>query len=95
MALSHAISAYATRFDGPLFQSCRTLLKDLIAEAIANSFSFCTSAEVQAQLYVGLYVGYLNQNQFQELYNLAGDTSRLIGGFIRYLKRVESKAQTQ
>jgi four helix bundle protein len=45
-----------------------------------------SAAEIQAQLYVGLDAGYLQQEQFQKLYKLAGDTSRLIGGFIRYLK---------
>jgi four helix bundle protein len=48
-----------------------------------------SAAEVQAQLYVALDAGYLNQEQFQELYDLAGDTSRLLGGFIRYLKKHE------
>ena len=49
-----------------------------------------STAEVQAQLYVALDAGYLKHEQFQQLYDLAGDTSRLIGGFIRYLKSRES-----
>jgi four helix bundle protein len=49
-----------------------------------------STAEVQAQLYVALDSGYLKQDQFQELYDIAGSTSRLIGGFIRYLKSCES-----
>ena len=52
-----------------------------------------SSAEVQAQLYVALDAGYINQEQFKSLYNLAGDTGRLIGGFIRYLKNTESKGR--
>jgi four helix bundle protein len=54
-----------------------------------------SAAEVQAQLYVALDAGYLNQEQFQRLYSLAGDTSRLIGGFIRYLKTRNSKPATR
>lgn len=50
-----------------------------------------SASEVQAQLYVALDSGYLKQEQFQQLYDLAGDTSRLIGGFIRYLKTYDSK----
>lgn len=49
-----------------------------------------SAAEVQAQLYVALDAGYLNLEQFQQLYALAGDTSRLIVGFIRYLKSRET-----
>ncbi|MDA8189845.1 MAG: four helix bundle protein [Dehalococcoidales bacterium] len=49
-----------------------------------------SAAEVQAQLYVALDAGYMKQERFQQLYELVGDTSRLIGGFIRYLKSRES-----
>ena len=48
-----------------------------------------SAAEVQAQLYVALDAGYIKQEQFKGLYDLAGDTGRLIGGFIRYLKSRE------
>ncbi len=50
-----------------------------------------SAAEVQAQLYVALDARYIGEDQFQELHELAGDTGRLIGGFIRYLKSCESK----
>lgn len=49
-----------------------------------------SAAEVQAQLYVALDAGYLKQDQFQQLYHLTGNTSRLLGGFIRYLKSLKS-----
>jgi len=49
-----------------------------------------STAEIQAQLYVALDAGYLNQERFQQLYELAGDTSRMLGGFIRYLKSREN-----
>ena len=54
-----------------------------------------SAAEVQAQLYIALDIGYLKQEQFQELYNLAGDTARLIGGFTRYLKANNLKQTTR
>jgi len=54
-----------------------------------------SAAEVQAQLYVALNRGYLKQVRFQQLYDLAGDTSRLLGGFIRYLKTRNSQPATR
>jgi len=48
-------------------------------------------AEVQSQLYIALDVQYIGQEQFDTLYQLAGDTSRLIGGFMRYLSTSEHK----
>jgi len=54
-----------------------------------------SAAEVQAQLYVALDVGYIKQEQFKGLYDLAGDTGRLIGGFIRYLKTRDSQQGTR
>jgi len=52
-----------------------------------------SAAEVQAQLYVALDAGYVSKEQFMEIYDLASDTSRLIGGFMRYLKGTEYKGQ--
>jgi four helix bundle protein len=37
-------------------------------------------AEVRAQLYVALDVGYLSKQQFQELYTLTEETGRIING---------------
>ena len=50
-----------------------------------------SAAEVQAQLYVALDAGYIDQEQFDSLYHLATDIGRLIGGFIRYLSNSEYK----
>ena|SRR3989442_8657745 len=44
-----------------------------------------SAGEVKAQLYVALDARFLNQEQFDQLYNLATETGRLIGGFMRYL----------
>lgn len=44
-----------------------------------------SSGEVRAQLYVALDVGYLSQPEFDELTQLALETSRLLSGFMQYL----------
>lgn len=44
-----------------------------------------SAGEVRAQLYVALDVGFLNQQDFERLYALTSQISRLIVGFMRYL----------
>lgn len=41
------------------------------------------------QLYCALDEGYVSAEQFEEAYRLADSTSRLIGGFMTYLRRSE------
>ncbi len=48
-------------------------------------------AEVQAQLYVALDAGYLSKTLFTQLYALADETGRLIGGFMKYLQQSSLK----
>jgi four helix bundle protein len=43
-------------------------------------------AEIKDQLYCALDEGYITQEQFDETYRLADTTSRLVGGFMSYLK---------
>ena len=50
-----------------------------------------SAAEVQAQLYVALDVGYISTEEFRDLYDHAQSTAKLIGGFIRYLAGVNHK----
>ena len=45
--------------------------------------------EVKDQLYCALDEGYITQSQFDETYRLADSTSRLIGGFMTYLRKAE------
>jgi len=45
----------------------------------------CT--EVKSQLYAALDQNYISQAQFDELYELATQTHKKIGGFIRYLTK--------
>jgi four helix bundle protein len=46
-----------------------------------------SAGEVKAQLYVSLDTGYIKKGDFSRIYELADETSRLIGGFIRYLAK--------
>jgi four helix bundle protein len=50
-------------------------------------------AEVQSQLYVALDQGYIPQEQFVELYELARRTRATIGAFIKYLRDYEAKSK--
>ena len=45
-----------------------------------------SAGEVRAQLYVALDVGYLEQDEFAELYDLADKNSRQLARFIAYLQ---------
>ncbi len=44
-------------------------------------------SEVKSQLYAALDQQYITQQQFDEIYQLATQTHRKIGGFIRYLTK--------
>ena len=50
-----------------------------------------SAGEVRAQLYVALDVGLIELTSFNELYDLATEVSRLIGGLIRYLENSDLK----
>jgi four helix bundle protein len=50
-----------------------------------------STGEVRAQLYVALDVGLIEQSEFDQLYNLALEVSRMISGFMRYLNTSEYK----
>jgi len=45
-----------------------------------------STAEVQSQLYVASDLGYVNEGEFNKLYNEADKIAKLTSGFIRYLK---------
>ncbi len=44
-------------------------------------------SEVQSELYVALDAGYISPEEFQEVYDLAGETRACTKGFIKYLQR--------
>jgi four helix bundle protein len=50
-----------------------------------------SSAEVQSHMYVALDQGYVSQERFDEIYNQAEKTSRLISGLINYLRTNERR----
>ncbi len=50
-----------------------------------------SASEVQAQLYVALDAGYINQDQFQKLYSETEATARMIAGLLRYLQNSDYK----
>lgn len=45
--------------------------------------------EIKDQLYCALDENYISQTQFEEAYRLAESTSRMIGGFMTYLRKSE------
>ena len=47
--------------------------------------------EVRDQLYTALDESYVSQIEFDQLYNLAVETSRLISGFMKYLQQPEMR----
>lgn len=49
-----------------------------------------SAAEVQSQLYVAADLGYLSQEDLHRLYEMADEVSRLISGFIRYLRGAQT-----
>jgi len=49
-----------------------------------------SAGEVQSQLYILLDLGYISREEFDKFYVKADDISKLISGFIRYLKGSEN-----
>jgi four helix bundle protein len=52
-------------------------------------------AEVQSHLYIALDQGYLSKDSFESIYGQAGRTSRIISGFIKYLRTKQAKPTKQ
>jgi four helix bundle protein len=50
-----------------------------------------SAGEIKEQLYCALDEDYITQDQFDLTYRLADGTSRLIGGFMTYLRKSEIK----
>jgi four helix bundle protein len=50
-----------------------------------------SAAEVQSHLYVALDQGYINQEQFTEIYEQANKTAMIISGLIKYLRTKPTK----
>ena len=52
-----------------------------------------SASELKSQIYTALDVGYVDQKEFAELYQLAHSVVLLIGGFIKYLQQSELGGQ--
>tara|TARA_R110000850_G_scaffold148339_5_gene270581 strand:+ start:202 stop:432 length:231 start_codon:yes stop_codon:yes gene_type:complete len=52
-------------------------------------YSQRSCSEVQSELYVALDQGYINEVQFQQLYDLTAHARSKVGGFIAYLLQSE------
>ena len=50
------------------------------------TYSKGSAAEVKSHLYVALDARFISDDQFKTTYDLAEQTGRLLGGFIRYLE---------
>ena len=50
-----------------------------------------SAAEVQSHLYVALDQEYIDQKQFDEIYEQAGKTAKMISGLIKYLRTSHAK----
>jgi len=48
-----------------------------------------SSGEVRSQLYVALDEGYITQAQFNDMYNDATSVSKMVSGFMEYLRKSE------
>ena len=51
------------------------------------SYARRSATEVQSQLYIAIDQGYISQEQFDGIYDLAEQCKKLINGFIRYLRQ--------
>ncbi len=50
-----------------------------------------SAGEVKSHLYVALDAKFISQEQFGWLYSTADEASRLVGGFMRYLKQCDQR----
>jgi len=53
--------------------------------------SMSSAAEVQSHLYIALDQGYIDQDQFNIIYEQANKTARIISGLIKYLRTNPTK----
>ena len=54
-----------------------------------------SAAEVQSHLYVALDQGYVDQKHFDDIYEQAEKTARIISGLIKYLLTKQTKSTKQ
>jgi four helix bundle protein len=54
-----------------------------------------SAAEVQSHLYVALDQGYIDIKSFQQIYDQAEKTAKIISGLIKYLRTKQTKSTKQ
>jgi four helix bundle protein len=52
-----------------------------------------SASELKSQLYAALDAGYIDKNEFEELYKLGHSIVLLIGGFMKYLQQSELRGR--
>jgi four helix bundle protein len=57
------------------------------------NYSRRSVSEVKNQLYVALDEGYVGESEFSELYEMCSTVSKMICGFIRYLRSAKQSAR--
>ena len=50
-----------------------------------------SAAEVQSHLYIAMDQGYIDQDQFSDIYQQADKTGKIISGLIKYLRTKQTK----
>ena len=55
------------------------------------NYSYRSASEVESLLYVAFDLNYINKEEFEELSNDIRTIKKLIGGFIRYLRKGNKK----
>jgi len=58
-------------------------------------YSQRSSSEVQSQLYLAIDCGYIDQSQFDNVYEIASECRKQIKGFRKYLREYNSNLKTQ
>ena len=53
--------------------------------------AMASTAEVHSHLYIALDQGYIDQKDFDEIYNQANKTAMIISGLIRYLRTKQTR----
>lgn len=54
------------------------------------NYSYRSASEVQSLLYIASDLNYISSEQFNSLYQQSTEIKKIIGGFIKYLKRSKS-----
>jgi four helix bundle protein len=54
-----------------------------------------SAAEVQSHLYIAMDQDYINQRQFDEIYDQANKTAKIISGLIKYLRTKQTRSTSQ